>query len=321
MRSRYSAKAMGLVVMVSLALFSGCTSKKTTAPDDQPEKPALTAMQQYFPLNHGDSWIWEVVGTYCLTEEFVDGDSSLGEPYEDNNQNGVFDYGEAYEDLNSNGKHDGPDDTWESPIPYADRNGNGEYDPADGTWQADELFLDLDGNGVCETACTLSLHASVLYPHPQAGVVLRGRQFLGSYSNGEPGGIQAWVDQYSNDSLGLTWYGEGVLFETFGCRPLVLAEVDPQIGDSLVSPGCFWWYSTWVSVFQAVEDVTVPAGSFLDCYKFEFKASGWTGAMATNNGISYCWYAKDVGLVKREGPKEGEYWILKSARVGGSNYP
>jgi len=43
--------------------------------------------------------------------------------------------------------------------------------------------------------------------------------------------------------------------------------------------------------------------------------------MERYNGTSYQWYAKGVGLVKSEGPGEGEYWILKSVSVGGINYP
>lgn len=304
--------------VVTLLAVGGCTSKKTTAPTDEPEEAAQTVMQEYFPLTHGDSWTWEVA-CFQVEEEFTDGDSSLGEPFVDSNGNGRFDYGEAHEDLNHNGKYDGPNDPWEDPIPYVDRNGNGEYDLANGTWEIDELFLDLNHDGVCDAACTLTLHASILYPYPQDGVMIRGGQFLGTYSNGEPGGVPGPTDMYSNDSLGLRWHGEGAVWDV--CQPLVIAQADPQLGDSIESGICWFEATTWTSVFEAVEEVTVPAGSFQDCYKFKFIASGWIGDMAPYNGISRAWYAKDVGMVKLVLPTEGEYWTLKSATVGGRSYP
>lgn len=319
MNPEFSKRLTCLVAAVLLLLFSGCTEKKTTAPADQPEEPAQTVMQEYFPLSHGDRWTWEVT-SFQVEEEFVDGDSSLGEPYIDTNHNGVFDYGEVFEDLNYNGKYDGPNDPWTSPIPYVDRNGNEKYDAPNGTWEAGELFLDLDGNGVCDTACTLTLHASILYPYPQDGAMILGGQFLGTYSNGEPGGIPGPTDLYSNDSLGLRFH-DGSLFDALWCTPLILAQADPQVGDSMTSLSCRLYPTSWISVFEAVEDVSVPAGSFRDCFKFRFIASGWIGEMTRYNGTSYRWYAKNAGLVKVEGPEDGEYWILKSATVGGRSYP
>jgi hypothetical protein len=314
-------KAISVCAVILCVFMIGCAKKKTTAPtdaSDEPDEPAQTVMQQYFPLNHGDRWTWEVTW-FEMEEEYVDGDSSLGEPFEDKNQNGIFDNGDTYEDLNNNGEYDGPGDPWLPPIPYLDRNNNGQYDSANGTWEVGEFFLDLDGNGVCDRACTLSLHGSILYPYPINGLIIRGSQFLGVYSNGEPGGVVGPTDKYSNDSLGLRWHEQGAPFDM--CHPLIIAQADPQVGDSTVSLSCRILPTTWISVLEAVEDVTVPAGSFSDCYKFKFIASGWTYGMAKYNGISYAWYAKDVGMVKLEGPTEGEYWILKSATVGGRSYP
>jgi len=318
MKRGFLPKSVPAVAAVLFLLLSGCTSKKTTAPDDQPEEPAQTVMQQYFPLNYGDSWMWEVT-SYQVAEEFVDGDSSLGEPFVDINHNGVLDYGEPYEDVNYNGSYDGPNDPWQSPIPYVDRNGNGEYDPANGTWETGELYLDLDGDDACDTACTLTLHASILYPYPQDGVMIRGGQFLGTYSNGEPGGMPGPTDSYSNDSLGLRWHEKGAVWDV--CQPLIIGKADPQVGDSIAGGICWLEATAWTSVFEAVEDVTVPAGSFRDCYKFKFIASGWVGDMTPYNGISYAWFVKDVGMVKLELPRSGEYWILNGAKVAGKCYP
>jgi hypothetical protein len=300
---------LGVIVLLFVA---GCNSRKTTGPIDQPEETAQTVMQQYFPLNYGDSWTWEVT-SFQIKEEFADGDYSLGEPFEDSNHNGIWDFGESFEDVNYNGKYDNPGDPWESPIPYIDRNGNGEYDQPNGTWEADELFLDLDDDGVCGTAETLTLYSSILHPYPQNGAMILGGQFLGTYSDGEPGGKSGPTDMYSNDSLGLRLHGKGTVYDI--CQPLIIAQADPQVGDSIVSATCRYVIPTWISVFVSVEDVIVPAGSFQDCFKFKLIASGWTGEMARLNGTSYHWYAKDVGLVKVEGPKAGEYWILKSATI------
>jgi len=45
---------------VALLLIGGCTKKKSTSPTEEPIKPARTVMQQYFPLDYGDNWTWEV---------------------------------------------------------------------------------------------------------------------------------------------------------------------------------------------------------------------------------------------------------------------
>jgi hypothetical protein len=328
---RFLVKTVSLFVIGSLALFSGCTNKKTTGPADEPNEPAQTVMQEYFPLNYGDSWTWEVT-CFQVAEEFVDGDSSLGEPYEDDNHNGRYDYGEFYEDVNYNGKYDSPNDPWEPPIPYADRNGNGEYDLANGTWETGELFLDLDYDGTCDMAYTLTLYASILYPYPQDGVITRGGQFLGTFSNGEPGtvwgdgGVWGDADGFSNDSLGLRWHSHidrisSVDFLGLWCQPITIAKDSIEVGDSVITGCSHIWSSLWISVFEGTEDVTVPAGTFEDCLKFKFEATDWDHSMQRFNGTSYQWYAKGVGLVKSSGPGKSEYIILKSATIGTTNYP
>jgi outer membrane receptor protein involved in Fe transport len=84
-------------------------------------------------------------------EPYVDGDIDLGEPFEDRNENGVYDSGIDYfdhtMDLNGNGKYDGPNDPWSPGVPYEDRNKNGKYDPPNSTWDPGETYADLNGNG------------------------------------------------------------------------------------------------------------------------------------------------------------------------------
>ncbi|KPJ65064.1 hypothetical protein AMJ44_11120 [candidate division WOR-1 bacterium DG_54_3] len=324
MRTGFLIKAICTGVVVSITLVSGCTSKKATSPTE----PDFYLMKNYFPLNEHDWWRWEV-GGFSIQEYYIDGDVNLGEPFVDVNANGVYDLGEEFEDLNFNGKYDGPNDPWTPGIPYMDRNSNGEYDAPNGVWDEGEFFLDLDSNGVGNLATILTLYAKILYPRDD--IMVRGGLYRGTFSNGEPGGIGGDVDYFSNDSLGIRWHKHvdpkdwnDLLAEL---KPITIANASIQVGDSVVNvdtsyvqghPSCIY---TWISVFEGVEDVTVPAGTFEDCLKLKSEASGWTGNMERYNGTSYQWYAKNVGLVKLEGPTEDEYWILKSASVGGTDYP
>ena len=91
-------------------------------------------------------------------EPYVDGDSSLGEPFTDVNRNGVYDPGidifimsadpKINQDLNHDGAYNGPSDRWEAGIPFIDRNGNGIYDPPNARYDLGEPFTDVNGNGV-----------------------------------------------------------------------------------------------------------------------------------------------------------------------------
>jgi len=84
-------------------------------------------------------------------EPYLDGDRSVGEPFEDVNRNGVYD--EAVDifsfadDLNGNGSYDGPNDPWSPGIPFEDLNGNGVYDAPNLQYDLGEPFVDLNGNG------------------------------------------------------------------------------------------------------------------------------------------------------------------------------
>ena len=315
--------ALCLPAVVLLLFMTGCTGKKGTCPDE--EEPNEPLMVDYFPLEYGDCWTWEIVG-YPVQEKFVDGDSSLGEPFTDLNANGRRDENEPYVDLYANGAYDGPEDPWVAGIPYLDRNANGRFDYPNSIWEEGEFFLDLDGNGIGNKADSVTFYASISYPYPEDGVFTRGGQFLGTYSNGEPGGMWGDVDKYSNDGLGLRWHGHVDRAFPFdyladNCRPIVIARDNPEMGDSLTSSCPGPPSGTWISVFQGVEDVTVPAGVFQNCLKFMSIASGWRYGMVAYNGTSHQWYAKNVGLVKVEGPGEGAHWVLENASVGGRNYP
>jgi len=326
-RTRFLIKAIWIGVVVSIMLFSGCTTKKSTSPTDT--GPFM--LREYFPLSQGDEWIWEIVKD-SVPELFVDGDINLGEPFIDTNYNGIHDFGEDYEDLNSNGKYDGPNDPWSPGIPFIDRNNNGLYEPSNGKWDEGELIIDpdsLDSGPWPRPARGLlkaTLDGGTWISSDGSVVVGRRSRFLG------PGGF--FVDRYtddgfSNDSLGLRWHSHttGWIFapedDLKDCGPIAIARASIQIGDSVINAdtsdtsGIY----IWISVFEGVENVTTPAGSFRNCLKFKSVASGWTGNMQGFNGTSYQWYAKNVGLVKSEGPSKSDYWLLKSASINGTDYP
>jgi hypothetical protein len=324
LRIRTWAKAATAVAIVFYGLLGGCGSKKSTCPSE----PSFYLIKDYFPLNQSDRWVWEV-GGFSIEESYRDGDVNLGEPFVDQNRNGVWDNGEEYEDLNANGKYDGPGDPWTPGIPFTDRNSNGEYDAPNGMWDEGEFFLDLDGNGICNLATTLTLFAWILYEQNSAFV--RGGTFSGTFSDGEPGLLWGPSDHFSNDTMGLMWHEhadptdwDNLLAEV---GPIIIARARIHVGDSLINADTSFASGqpsgiyTWISFFEGVEDVMVPGGTFPNCLRFRSLASGWTGNMEKFNGTSYQWYAKNVGLVKSDGPGEGEYWILISASVGGLDYP
>lgn len=105
---------------------------------------------------------------YDVPESFIDGDRSLGEPFEDVNRNGVWDpwylhplggRGEPFVDLSGDGKYQGPDNTWVPGVPYEDLNGNGVFDQGatapsggwstiDNDYDVGEPFNDRNGNGI-----------------------------------------------------------------------------------------------------------------------------------------------------------------------------
>jgi hypothetical protein len=323
MKRLLGEETLWLSLLILLCLVSSCTKKSTC-----PVQPTVYLMEDYFPLNKMDSWTWEVVADDSIPEDFLDGDINLGEPFIDKNGNGIYDAGIDYfdvtMDLNQNGKYDGPNDPWTPGVPYKDWNNNGEYDPPNGVWDEGESFVDLDGNGICSKAVNLTFYATIAYHYPPDDLEYRS----GSYPCtifGEPGGAWACHDAFSNDTLGLRWHGHGDLtdWEDYlkDLKPITIAKAITKVGDTVsYADNSFPNYS-WISIVERVEDVTVPAGTFQNCLKFKTIASGWIGNMEKYNGTSFQWYAKNVGLVKSEGPKAEEYWLLKSAKINGKNYP
>ncbi len=316
-------------IVFSLGLVGGCTNKKCI----EPNEPVSYLMKDYFPLNIEDEWIWEHEQADSMAESFVDiSDSSLGEPYTDQNHNGQYDFGEYFEDANLNGKYDSPNDPWTPGIPYFDKTNNGKYDSLNGVWDPGEPLTDLDSNGIWNW---------ILYPDTS---IWKGQIMGKSYSDSNviitrqssfSDTINDLIiyDGYFFDSLGLRWCSHidfihhSTFYDELASSGIILTLTKPNIelNDSVINVGTQIYYFsfsvTWISVPVGFENVSTPAGEFSNCLKIRSVVSGWVGTMAGYNGTSYQWYAKNVGMVKSEGPGEGEYWILKSAKVGSRNYP
>lgn len=90
-------------------------------------------------------------------EPYIDGDSSLGEPYTDINRNGVYDLGidrwitaldnSRNQDLDRNNVYTGPSDPWSPGIPFIDYNNNGVFDRKNNRFDPGEPYIDVNKNG------------------------------------------------------------------------------------------------------------------------------------------------------------------------------
>jgi outer membrane receptor protein involved in Fe transport len=111
-------------------------------------------------------------------EPYIDGDSSLGEPFTDINRNGVYDEGvdrfitaldaAVNQDLNRNNRYDGPNDFWEPGIPYIDYNNNGIFDRPNNQFDPGEPYVDINKNGKHDLGGDNNT-AFLLYGFPQSG--------------------------------------------------------------------------------------------------------------------------------------------------------
>lgn len=334
MRTSFIIKVMCVGIVISIVLINGCTKKKTTSPIE----PVSYLMKDYFPINNGDEWIWEQEWLDSIPEPFEDGDINLGEPFTDSNHNGHYDFGETYEDLNFNGKYDSSSDPWTPGIPYVDKNNDGDFDYPNYIWDEGEPFTDLDFNEIWNWIYRPHIFRQEAAVRETTSLSPEGSMVFYRRSHSFEIGVDSISedkyrdDGFSNDTLGLRWHSHtdiqdlGLNDDLRLYGTVTIARASIQINDSVVHfDTSFYpftpWVRKWISVFEGVEDVTISGANFPKCLKFKFETSGWVYSMKEYNGTSYQWYAKHVGMVKSEGPKEGEYWILKSAKVGGKNYP
>jgi hypothetical protein len=330
MKKFFSQKILWLLVLIPFFLTGSCTKKSTC-----PVQPTVYLMKDYFPLNEGDEWTWEITAHDSIQEIFFDGDVSLGEPFVDQNGNGIYDPGidsfDVTMDLNQNGRYDGPLDLWTPGIPYEDLNGDGEFDYPNGIWDKGESFADLDGNNTCGKAIHLTLDLRSQHWNGPLVYLSGGYCFTMHNDNSHWDVTLRWQDAFSNDTLGLRWHAhadpEDWREYLNHMRPITLANAETRIGDTVsyadtsYPEGVVGDTCRWISILEAVENVCVPAGGFQGCLRFKHTASAWVGNMTRYNGTSYWWYAKNVGLVKSEGPNPGEHWRLKSAIINGRSYP
>jgi len=125
-------------------------------------------------------------------EPYIDGDSSLGEPFIDINRNGTYDQGvdrfitaldpAVNMDLNRNNRYDGPGDPWQAGIPFIDYNGNGVYDAPNNRYDPGEPYTDINRNGRHDLGGDNNT-AFLLYGYLQSG---ESNEW-----------VKEWVDKYS----------------------------------------------------------------------------------------------------------------------------
>lgn len=317
-------------ILISLIFIFHCGKKIINPVQDN----TVYAINDYFPLNIGDKWCWRI-GIDILPEPYMDGDSVLGEPFFDVNDNGIYDDTiDGFTDLNGNGIYDGPNDPWIPGTPYKDINANGEYDAPNGRFDSGEPFCDLNGNRVWDLIRKrLEVDAEIM-PYGKWVYGLASLRcayfFIATYDNEDTTSLIALEDAFTNDSLGLRWHGHIDWTSTdhylSNLKPIIIAKESTQVGDVLFYTDSLTLDHsshtvTWISTLLGREEVTTPAGRFTDCLKFKSEASGWFGNMGKWNGTSYQWYAKGVGLVKSYGLSPSSCCILVKATVGEKVYP
>lgn len=146
-----------LTVLLAIMLLLSCGEKSVTPGDE------ITSVQfdDYVIFETGLFLAkYQGVGYAILPEPAVCGEKHFGEPFIDENDNGVYEpeidifiMCECPDnmDYDFNGRYTGPNEGWEPGIPFDDLNGNGEYDIFCYDYYdyvAGAPFADYNGNGV-----------------------------------------------------------------------------------------------------------------------------------------------------------------------------
>lgn len=129
------------LILAAGAGFMGCGE------DDSSAGP-VAVNYTYSQFVHFDSTEYRLVkrdqpwSAAAIKEPLVNWEQSLGEPFTDQNENGIYDPGidsftispdpDINQDLNRNGEYDSPDDPWTEGIPFDDIDGNGVFRPDPG---------------------------------------------------------------------------------------------------------------------------------------------------------------------------------------------
>ncbi len=99
----------------------------------------------------------DMAGKNTPPEIYLWWEKVIGEPFIDNNANGIYDDGvDTYTDLNQNSQYDGPNDPWSQGVPFDDVNEDGMYivNPNWGSSITKTLltpYVDYNENGVWDS--------------------------------------------------------------------------------------------------------------------------------------------------------------------------
>ncbi|HEX9916631.1 MAG TPA: hypothetical protein VGB16_02750, partial [candidate division Zixibacteria bacterium] len=322
-----------LILAGVILLFISCAEEVI----NPPEGKVTYAIADYFPLQIGDEWTWQVHSRDSIPEPYKDGDSCVGEPFTDVDSDGIYTPGidifvvcgtpnepcSANQDLNYNGGYDGRDMCGQvDNVPFVDFDGNGAFDFPDGQYDPGEPYLDLSGNGIRDYTNDFDVKMKTSHTEHSVYDYTTYKVLLSMY---DTVGLVVYRVNYRNgfsvDGLGLRWHSHYNFANHYdvlqygNVRPVTIAAESLEVGYSHTQADTFWADTlVWSSSLVGVEDMTVPAGTFENCLKFEFVASGWEESMAKFNGTSYWWLAKDVGLVKVQEP-DSDWWVLKEYSV------
>ncbi|MDH3891748.1 MAG: hypothetical protein OEV49_11750 [candidate division Zixibacteria bacterium] len=141
-----------------IVVVQNCT--EDTSPNG-PQAPQPVLFADYVHFDTTSYMILRTTMAPPAAEAYVWCEKSVGEPFIDNNGNGVFDpgvdlfimsRGPDNQDLNDNGKHDGAEDPWSPGVPFDDLDGDGDRD-CDSNWlslpnrEPGVPYCDLNDNG------------------------------------------------------------------------------------------------------------------------------------------------------------------------------
>ena len=145
------------------------------------------------------------------------------------------------------------------------------------------------------------------------------------------------VEYYTSSAAGVRWHGYhqadcsggGAEYDHSTCQPAApMIRNGLRIGDSVTESTMLTHHDTGIQeplaqtyTFVGLEDVTVPAGTFLGCMRIDWEQSSF-GADSENE-LKQAWFAPGVGLVqvKALGPGGDVVGKLVSAEVSGVSYP
>lgn len=243
-----------------------------TVVSDQPETYAFT---DYIWIDTASFLTVKATGG-ANTEPYLDGDYIIGEPFIDQNGNGVYDNGvdifimcacDSNQDLNRNGRHDGPDDPYTTGTPYDDLNADGTYSAPNGTYEVGEPFYDYDGDstrdanslqtmlhnvvkaGVVESAATATVFQFYYRDSLFAFVSDSGRKYVwpqrsAFYWNPDTDYYRRYSDlAFTFNAAGLEWTREGMV-------RLLVAERGPIVPGAARVPVA--WLDASVGIYDTV---------------------------------------------------------------------